>query len=335
VRRCLVLGRALSESGWSVRFASAPGAEEAVPGLKNLDAAVIALPIASDEAELIRDAIPGGCDLLVVDHYRRDANFESRLRDWTKRILVIDDLADRSHDCDVLVDQTPGRNQDDYRALVPAPCQILAGSDYALLDPRFAARRSGGRRRSGEVKRIVVSLGTTDPGGATALVIDALKELDIDASVDVVVGAASPHRAAVERAVGSLSPPGRVFVDVDDMASLLAGADLVIGGGGVSALERCCLGIPSLLLILAGNQRGNAAELERVGAALVLDEPEWRQPSALVQAIRELAADLVGLSDMSRAAAAVVDGMGVRRVLAFCRPQSDTVMTHAGKGRVQ
>jgi UDP-2,4-diacetamido-2,4,6-trideoxy-beta-L-altropyranose hydrolase len=231
---------------------------------------------------------------------------------------VIDDLADRPHDCDVLVDQTPGRPAIDYRPLVPPDCSILTGSAYALLDRRFSTVRAGARRRDGVVRRILVSMGATDPRGATLDVLAALQLVKLGIPVDVVLGGASPHQAEVRAAAGRLSPPALVHLEVDDMATLIDGADLAIGGGGVSALERCCLGVPSILLTLAENQRRNAATLSQMGAALIVEESGLRDADNFARTIRALVRDKVGLLAMSAAAIKVTDGLGTMRVRESC-----------------
>ena len=325
VRRCLVLAKALLEEGWSVHFASCRETPDAVPSLRASGIQMIPIDETANVTAGLSAAMPGGCDLLVVDHYSLDERFERSCRPWARRILVVDDVADRRHDCDVLVDQSPGRQTGDYRSLVPADCSIFTGSGYALLDQRFRMAKAKAPRRNSVVRRILVSLGATDPKGATVLVLAALRRAELAIPVDVVIGAANPHQAVVRAAAERLAPPAVVHVEVDDMAALIERADLAIGAGGVSALERCCLGLPSIVVVLAENQRNNAEALAKVGAALVVGEAKLRDSDAFADAIRALARDTTGRAAMSAAAAKLFDGLGAIRVRESCYPPSAPV----------
>ena len=303
VRRCLVLADALAEAGWTISFVCNADAVTIVPALSHRGFAVI-------EAQAFDAAVPPPSwrgALLVVDHYQLDAAFESACRPWAARILVVDDLADRRHDCDVLLDQSPGRCNNDYAALVPADCQLLLGPSYALLDRRFrVARRT--RKPAGKVRRIVVNFGTTDTANATAVALDALDQAKTGVAIDVVIGSAAPHLPSLRARL----PADALHVDVDDMAALLQRADLAIGAGGVGALERCALGVPSLILTVADNQVTNATALVQAGAALYLGTIADNPSGSIAAAVRNLCADDVGRHAMSAAAAALVDGLGAR-----------------------
>jgi UDP-2,4-diacetamido-2,4,6-trideoxy-beta-L-altropyranose hydrolase len=318
VQRCLALGRALLEDGWSVHFASARETVLAVPSVMQAGLQMITVDESKADAGL-RTALPAGCDLLVVDNYGLDEKFERCCRSWTRRILVIDDLADRPHDCDVLVDQSPGRQRDGYRALVPAHCQILTGGDYALLDSPFAEMRAKILPRDGTVRRILVSLGATDPTGVTVRVLTALEQAGLGVPVDVIIGAGSPYRAEIYAAAQRLIPPALVHIEIRNMAFFMERADLAIGAGGVSALERCCLGLPSILVVLAANQQLNADALAEAGATIVIDEAKL-DSQAFAEAIRVLVQEQATLRRMSAAAARIADGLGAVRVRKHCYP---------------
>ena len=248
------------------------------------------------------------CDLLVVDHYGLDWVSESSFRGQVRRVLVIDDLANRGHDCDVLVDQTLGRSRDDYIPLVPESATILTGSRYALLRPGFAELRTSGlSRRRDRVRRVFVSLGGSSAQHLSAALAGSAAEAFPDAEVVVAMSAGALGAADVQRLASSSG--NRVTLQTDaDMAREMTAADLAIGGSGTTAWERCCLGLPSLMVVLADNQAGIAAALEHAGAARRIasdvDSTEMRR----VVASLDLAA-------MSAAAARACDGEGVSRVL--------------------
>ena len=312
VMRCLTLADALAETGWTCAFASRAPTADMLPALAEPPHHHLEL---DDEAEA--DALaarwPGGCDLLVVDHYRRDSAFETACRPWARRIMAIDDMPDRRHDCDILLDQNLGRRANDYDGLVPDPCRRLAGARYALLRPQFAAaRRSAIRRREvgGPPRRILVSLGATDPDNVTATVLRSLGEADLPAEIDVVLGRAAPHLETI-RAL-ALGLPGRVTVHagVDDMAILMKEADIAVGAAGSSSWERCCLGLPTVLLVIADNQRPGAVGLADAGAAVPIELAD-----AAGTAVWDLWRSAESRHAMAAAARGVCDGYGTTRVL--------------------
>ena len=198
---------------------------------------------------------------LVVDHYGLDARWEARLLaglsgdDTPPRLLVIDDLADRLHKADLLLDQNFfGKTTDcRYRGLVPAPsCQLL-GPHYALLGPEYAQFHPLVSPRT-ELRRVLVFFGGVDPGNLTGRALEALLDPALaDLAVDVVLGLQSAHRKAVEELVVS-RPYTTLHDPLPSLAGLIARADLAIGGGGATTWERASLGLPSLVVALAANQ---------------------------------------------------------------------------------
>ena len=312
--RCLTLADTLARRGWHCAFACRGETMDAVAALSDAVHAVKTLQGLDDPGEL-RRIWPDGCDLLVVDHYRFDAGYESGCRDWAEKILVIDDLADRPHDCDVLLDQTVGRRGDDYADLVPPSCGILTGSAYALLRPQFAANREAALdRRQNEtgIRRVLVSCGATDPDNVTATVLDGLAMAAPDVQIDVALGGAAPHLATLS---------GNVHVDHEDMAGLMMQADLAIGAAGTSAWERCCMGLPTLMVLTADNQRTVAGNLAEAGAAILIGEASSVTAESVAGAFRAVANDAGRLADMSAAASLQCNGLGARLLASMLDPQ--------------
>jgi UDP-2,4-diacetamido-2,4,6-trideoxy-beta-L-altropyranose hydrolase len=250
-------------------------------------------------------------DWLVVDHYALDARWEQALAHAYGQMLVIDDLADRPHVAQVLLDQTLGRDPADYQAHVPSDCTLLCGSQFALLRPEFAGLRSASlqRRSPPALRQLLITMGGVDKDNATGRVLDALAKcaLPADCRVVVVMGPHAPHAARVQAQASTLPWPTQVLSGVSHMAQLMADSDLAIGAAGATAWERCCLGLPSLMLVLADNQRGLARALAETGAAQVIDPAEL--PGM----------DWSALLDMGPKAAALVDGEGVGRVVRTLR----------------
>jgi UDP-2,4-diacetamido-2,4,6-trideoxy-beta-L-altropyranose hydrolase len=330
VMRCLTLARELSERGAKIAFACAlipeflaarvveagfalhrigPG-KELPDRAERPDHAVLSPAAQRADAERTL-AVGGAADWVVVDHYRLSAEWLERVGGERPRRLAIDDLANRRQECEILVDQTFGRTAADYRALVPERCRVLAGSQYAMLRPEFRALRPAAldrREQAGPVRRLLISLGSTDLGGITAAVLEAARSSGVTMDIDVVVGAGAASLAAIQAAAAA-EPSIRVHVDSREMAPLIAQADLAIGAAGTSSWERCCLGLPTIALVLADNQRLVAQNLERAGAIVVADSPQ-----AIPALLQTLANDQPARLAMVAAAAAIVDGEGALRV---------------------
>lgn len=303
--RCRALLDQLGGLGW--RQAAAINDEGAAFFPDPSDSPLI---VGIDDAGDLRRRWPDGCDLLVVDHYRRDAAFERSLRGWARHILVIDDLADRPHDADFLLDQTPGRSAADYAGLLAPGTRGLFGGDHALLRPQFqAARRPSLVRRDGRaVDRLVIAFGGSDPDDWTSRAIAAVAAAGYGGDLDVVLGAAAPHGDRVAATLLPFGARATLHRNVTDMAGLLARADLGVGAAGVSSWERCALGLPALAAVIADNQRACAAALAGSGAALVTDA------AGLAADLAALLGDAGRRVAMAGAGAALCDGRGLQRV---------------------
>ena len=253
-------------------------------------------------------------DWLVVDNYGLDASWESALRQTAKSILVIDDIADRQHDCDFLLD--PNFYADmaaRYAGKVPSHCQLLLGPRYALLRDEFRQLCSKVKPRMGEVNRAMVMFGGVDRINHTARAVDALAGISSERlQVDVVVGEQHPHREQIESAC--VAHNFTCHVQTNQIAALMAAADFAIGAGGSATWERCCLGLPTLTICAADNQKKQIADAAASG---LLYAPELR--GDLVNAIKRHVSALVENSHLrqaiSRNGMQAVDGLGVSRVV--------------------
>src|SRR5690606_19758298 len=206
-------------------------------------------------------------DWLAVDHYALDQEWERALASTVSKIMVIDDLANRTHQCALLLDQNLGRCMSDYDNLLPRNCKRLIGPDFTLLRPEFARlrERSLKRRQHPEVKRILISLGGVDRTNVTGQILDRFAESELPECIelDIVMGAASPHLAEVRQQASQLLFKTTVSASVADMAERMMLADLSIGAVGSTSWERCCLGLPAILMVLAENQKSAAEALKK------------------------------------------------------------------------
>lgn len=296
-----------------------PALDEAARG-ESLDGTAHARWLGTDwrrDADDVRRALAGrAVDWLVVDHYALDRRWERELRPLCGRLMVIDDLADRPHDCDLILDQNLGRAESDYAGLLPAHANALIGPRHALLRPEFAGLRTASlaRRAQGRLQRLLVTMGGVDKDNVSAQVLDALDAAGLgpDLRITVVLGPHAPWLESVRARAARMHHPTEVLAGVSDMASLMAESDVAIGAAGGTAWERCCLGLPGAIVVLAGNQRAGAAALQASGAAVVASRVD-----DLPGFLRDVSSPggAAVLRRMSAAAAGVTDGQGAARVV--------------------
>lgn len=315
VMRCLALAAAFEDAGWSVGFAASADTFQSVKALGASHYEKLRLPeVQNAEAAAMARHWSTGADVLVVDHYGRGAEFERAYRPWAKRIAAFDDIAERMHDVDVLIDAV--NSVADYRKFVPAKCRILAGADYAIVHPAFrrARDRALARRTAAPAGRVLISLGQVDPPNLTTCALAALEAAEFAGAVDVVLGSSAPHLEAVRTASrGNVSL--RVDAQPDEMAELMTNADLAIGAGGTTAWERCCLGLPTVFVKLAENQREMVAMLARAVVGINAGGLENGLEDRLSSALLEMLGDSERRAAFARAAAALTDGRGAERVV--------------------
>ncbi len=317
VVRSAALATALVARGWQATFAATAGAAASVKAASGGMPVLSLHGLAEDEAAELAAAMPGGCDLLLVDHYGRGDGFERACRGWARRVAVIDDLPTRPHACDVLVDPTAGRDRAAYGGLVPPDTDVLTGAMYAPVRPAFAAARwrmaADGLAGSGLATRIFVSFGATDPANGCGLALAALEGLEADAPIhiDVALTGLAEHLDDVRQRAAVSRHEVRLLIDSPDYVAAMAAADIAIGGGGSSAWERCILGKPTVAIPIADNQRDVVQALAVAGAAIVLPSLDGR---ALCAAVAALVHDRPRRRAMAEAAIRLCDGLGVARV---------------------
>jgi UDP-2,4-diacetamido-2,4,6-trideoxy-beta-L-altropyranose hydrolase len=252
-------------------------------------------------------------DWLIADHYSLDAKWESALRHTAKNILVIDDIADREHDCDILLDQNFYSDlYVRYRGKVPSHCQLLLGPRYALLREEFRKLSVQAQVHVGTVKRVLIFFGGMDADNYTGRAIEAFAKIDMPTiHVDVVIG--DQHKCREQIQIQCRRYGFWCHVQTSRMAELMASADLAIGAGGAAMWERCCLGLPTLAVCIAQNQRQQVVDAALAGLIYVPeDEDDFmeiisRHAWALIKNthLRQL---------ISNNCLQVVDGRGVSRV---------------------
>ena len=329
VMRCLALATRLRLHGAQVEFVSRALAGHIGDEIRRQGFELHALPewpaqardgVQALDAQQTRASMHGRTwEWLLVDHYGLDATWHGLMRPVARQLAVIDDLADRPLDCDLLIDhnlQTPGR----YKTVLPQAATALLGPRYALLRAEFAEWRSTGATRLDRSSpqgacRVLVSLGGADEAGVTLDAVNALagcpqqKELE----VTVIAGPRNPHREALAKAC---ERHGYDFLgSAANMAERMARADLAIGAGGGSLLERCAVYLPSVALVIAENQRQGSALAAAAGVITLIDAAPGERVPAIARAVQQLRSNPAEMAAMATRAGQLCDGLGCQRIV--------------------
>jgi len=326
VMRCLVLADQLKQKAYDVTFACTPLEGDMRSFIQQRGFGVITLPapqqvVASQhdadyeawlQKSTVQDASDfiaavGSADLVVTDHYAIDEQWQHSVKQAMNcRLLAIDDLA-RRHCADVVLDQTLGRAESDYHGSASV---VLAGSEYAMLQPAFAKKRELALSRAlvSESPKVLISMGGVDSPNATLKVLESLVP-HVHAHFTVLLSPRAPHYKEVTQ--WCAAHPSVTHLDfVSDMASLMLAHDVAIGAPGTTSWERACLGLPNLIVPLADNQKLISEQLVDCQAAIKVD-------------VEDIATGITGAysalikrwHEMKLANLALCDGRGVRRVL--------------------
>lgn len=322
VMRCLTLAGRLREQGASVRFICRehnghlcdlieangykvlklhlPQEKRKVSvALRHIH--LLGVPLSVDAKQTKERLSNDSVDLLIVDHYAIDAEWENSLRDQANKIMVIDDLADRKHDCDFLLDQNFIEDfENRYHSLVPPHCKTFLGPSYVLLRAEFYNRLNEQKLRTGAVKRMLIFFGgmdnTNETGKALASVLDMGRT---DLQVDVVVGRSNRNLKEIS-SICNRYDYLHFHCQIDNMAEMMSQADLSIGAGGTTTWERCFLGLPSLVLSIANNQEEICQSLAKEKVIHYIGNKEKINPPLLTNHLKRLIENEEERTEMSR-----------------------------------
>ncbi|MFA6901897.1 MAG: UDP-2,4-diacetamido-2,4,6-trideoxy-beta-L-altropyranose hydrolase [Gallionellaceae bacterium] len=333
--RCLTLAESLRERGGQLRFICREHTGNLIALLqqKAMPVTVLPAPAVNDtttsedyaawlgvtqaeDAEQTIEALNGEKpDWLVVDHYGLDVEWERGLRPHVSNLLVIDDLANRRHDCDVLLDQNYAvKSEQRYAGLVSDTCRMLLWPRYALLRPEYRAYRRTLGARDGHVKRALVFFGGTDPQNVTGMTLEALSHPELKhLEVDVVVGANNPHRMSIEQQVLH-RPHTTQHESRPHLADLMAQADIALGAGGATTWERMCLGLPTVLVAIAENQSPAAEALAANHLIIYAGKTSAVSAENLSKEIVALISNASRLAALCEQNELMVDGYGALRI---------------------
>ncbi|MET3053302.1 UDP-2,4-diacetamido-2,4,6-trideoxy-beta-L-altropyranose hydrolase [Pseudomonas alkylphenolica] len=333
--RCLTMAREITARGGKCTFICRDHSGNLIEAVRANGFAVHVLPVEAESDDTLahsqwlgstqaRDALSCiealhrlNADWVVVDHYALDEQWESAVSVVVKKLFVIDDLTDRVHRCALLLNQNLDINAQSYESLLPEATRILCGPNFALLRPEFFGARQGSlaARQGRPFERILVSLGGVDKDNVTLRVVNAIKTLGADhlLKLTVVMGPSAPWVNGIRAALKDYPGEYELLVGVNNMAELMAASDVAIGAAGSTSWERCVLGLPTLVVVLADNQRPIGLALQTKGAARIieLETLESELPKHIIQLFEPGG----GREFMSHSAAQVCDGQGVQRVV--------------------
>ncbi|WP_026958010.1 UDP-2,4-diacetamido-2,4,6-trideoxy-beta-L-altropyranose hydrolase [Aliagarivorans taiwanensis] len=333
VMRCLNLADSMRAIGWQVSFLFCDHGEELDHLIRARNYPLHRLPSPSgevspedthswlgrastDDAQLCKQALPSTVDWLIVDHYAIDSAWHKEMRSHCVNLAVIDDLANRQYDCDVLVDQGLSRQPSEYQDKVPNDCRLLIGSHYCILGESFQhfARQTQQRRSAlTSISTLLINLGGSDKQNLTSDIVKALESSSLNdkCQLVVVLGAANPNVASVEQSCRRSRFQYQIHINTTNMAELMFNADAAIGAAGGTAFERCAMGLPSINCCVADNQQQNLNNLAEAGAALTLDLRNGLQASAVDRLLVQL---LQKSQDLSAHASRLFDARGAIRI---------------------
>lgn len=270
------------------------------------------------DAEQTLQAMAGTrVDWLVVDHYALDARWEQQLADAAEKIMVIDDLTNRAHQCDLLLDQNVLEPciEKKYKKLVNQSCKLLLGPQYALLRPEYGNLAKILPERDGNVSRILIFVGGSDPYDLTTKFVNVLDQPEFrDLSLDVVLGANHPSPKYVNNLISS-RPKTRIYSNLDSLAALMIRADLMLGAGGSTNWERMCLGLNSIIVSVAENQYKVNDILQTKGLLCFLGSVDRLDNEAIVKSLKESIVAPEELRYRSGEMRSLVDGKGANKVI--------------------
>jgi UDP-2,4-diacetamido-2,4,6-trideoxy-beta-L-altropyranose hydrolase len=318
--RCLALAQAWQDAGGKVTFAMADATPSIETRVRMEGADVVRLPglpgTMEDSAQMCDLAHKVKAEWAVVDGYQFDSAYQSAVRDAGLKLLLIDDHgAAPPYSADLVLNQNVHAKEDLYRERAP-DTRLLLGPRYILLRREFAFWRKRTFEIAPRARRILVSMGGSDPENVTEQILKILLS-ESDLELTVVVGGSSPHLANIERLVGEANCPVRLLKDVSDMPALMVWADLVVAGAGTTSWELCMMGSPAALCVLAPNQEKIAGELARLGAAVNLGRAGRISAHKMGKVLCDLLPTPARREKMSARGRELVDGRGAERVLAF------------------
>jgi UDP-2,4-diacetamido-2,4,6-trideoxy-beta-L-altropyranose hydrolase len=320
VMRCLALAQAWQDAGGDAVFAMAEATPAIEARLRIERAKILRVRVAAGSADdaacTLDSAQREGAAWVVVDGYQFNSQYAPLLRAGGLKVLQVDDNGEASpHAADLVLNQNLHAREGLYRDRA-AHTRLLLGTRYVLLRREFAFWRKRAFAISGRARRVLLTMGGSDPDNVTERVLKFLLA-EPGLELTVAVGGSNPHLASIEKMVEQASGPVRLLKDVSNMPALMVWADLAVAGAGTTSWEMCMMGLPAALCVLAPNQENIASELARAGAAVNLGSVGRNGTGQAATMLHELIGSESQRAKMSARGRELVDGRGAQRVVAF------------------
>jgi UDP-2,4-diacetamido-2,4,6-trideoxy-beta-L-altropyranose hydrolase len=319
VMRCLALAQAWQDAGGRAVFAMAEWTPAVLERLRRENIQVTQFEVSSlvsDAQQVMAFAEHHAASWVVVDGYRFDEDYHRTLKVAGLKVLLMDDLGRLSHYwADVVLNQNVHAEETSYRNR-ETYTRLLLGARYALLRREFTAQPVWQREIPDVARRVLVTMGGSDPDNATLRIVQAVRELAAeDIEVRVIVGGSNPHMESLERAVQSDRDRVQLLRDVTDMPQSMMWADLAVANAGTISWELCFFGLPAIVVDLAENQRLVAQGLDVRGAAVHVRSLIGLSAVEIAQHISLLLKNRAARTKLSEHARKLVDGKGTARTV--------------------
>lgn len=317
--RCLTLAQSWRSRGGKVVFVTTCSNEDLLGQLRAGKIQIVrvthAHPNPADWEQTHRILDSNSAAWVVLDGYHFDSGYQKKIKKIGSQLMVIDDMAhiDKYY-ADIILNQNINAGRLNYS--VESCTRLILGPQYALLRPEFTKRSDKMRPTPQVARKLLITLGGADPDNKTLKVMQAVQQTNIDdLEVVVVIGSANPYRQLLQSVGHASQIPFRLIFNTTEMAELMAWADLSISAGGSTCLELAHMGVPTLCVILAENQRLLVEGLAEAGAAINLGWYRDLPTLKIVQSLESLALAAGVREDMTQQGRNLVDGKGTERVL--------------------
>ena len=314
--RCLTLAQELKNNFDKIIFLTQKDSSDFIGTIMKNKFEVIFIPTTNNDPDIIKNLITTYSEnknFLLIDHYDIDSNFESSLKNIFERIFVIDDLANRKHDCDLLIDQNYYRDLNQrYEKLVQNDTIALLGPKYAIIRPEFRKINKKAIKKNSQIKKILVSFGGSDPTNECKKVLDALCSIENSKFEIVVVAGIYNHKFEQLKKLYEKYSNIKIYRHVNDPSRLMLNSDLFIGAGGTTTWERFYMGLPSIVTIISDDQKESIEFLSDMGHIINLGLAKNVTSKTYVQTLQKPNSDLI--YNMSLHNQKLVDGNGSNRI---------------------
>ncbi len=313
IMRTLALAQEWRRGGGDVIFAVAMLPESLRARIQNEKCRIVEITAERGNAEDAAQTCGAAAGLIVADGYAFDGMYQDALRAGGARVLLLDDYGHAArYSADFVLNQNAGADAARYVDREPQT-ELLLGPRFSLLRREFIEFGSP-PRASAPARRLLVTIGGSDPANVTRKVLDALEFLDTDLQTRVIAGAANPHLDELRGTAQRFGAQVEILASVTDMPAQMAWADCAVSAAGGTCWELFFMGLPSALLTVADNQRGIASALAAAGAVLDLGWHSDADPQRIAEGLRGLLTSPERLASMSARGREIVDGEGAARV---------------------